>query len=173
MEHDFWFEIDHQITDDFRQKMLKVAKKVQYPRYGQYAKKDKERTMHGVSRNVPYLDVKPLLKCVNHLPHNVYLLHNPPHDPVPRHIDFVQYTKKRSSVSWYLSPSLDQFAPVDFFDAEDKKYTYYYKENAVILNTGSYIHSVTNNEHDRYMLQFAYEEPIEWVMENVKFKPMD
>ena len=115
MEHDFWFEIDHTITEDFRQKMLKIAKKTQYTRYGQYAKKDKERTMHGVSRNVAYLDIKPLLKCVNHLPHNVYLLHNPPYDPVPRHIDFVQYTRKRSSVSWYLSPSLDKFAPVDFF----------------------------------------------------------
>ena len=168
----FWYEIDHSITEEFRQKMLKVAKKTTYTRYGQYAKKDKEKTMHGISRNVGYLDIKPLLKCVNILPHNVYLLHNPPFDPVPRHIDFVQYTKKTSSVSWHLAPDLDVFAPVDFFDADENKHTYHYKNNAVILNTGEWIHSVTNNEYDRYMLQFAYEEPIDWVIENVRFTPM-
>lgn len=168
----FWYEIDHCLTDDYRKHMLKVAKKANYTRYGQHAKKDKERTMHGISRNVGYLDIKPLLKCVNILPHNVYLLHNPPYDPVPRHIDFVQYTKKTSSISWYLSPSLDMFAPVDFFDENENKHTYHYKNNAVILNTGEWIHSVTNNEHDRYMLQFAYEEPIDWVIENVRFTPM-
>ena len=44
----FWYEIDHSITEEFRQKMLKVAKKTTYTRYGQYAKKDKEKTMHGI-----------------------------------------------------------------------------------------------------------------------------
>jgi hypothetical protein len=81
---------------------------------------------------------------------------------IARHID--DSSNRASCLSIALLPSLDNFAPVTYYDRLDDNSpvseTYHYTMQPVILNTTK-VHAMYNNEHDRYVFQVQYAEPID------------
>jgi hypothetical protein len=78
------------------------------------------------------------------------------------HVD--DHQERTSCLSIALLPSLENFAPVTYYDklGDDAVITetYHYTEHPVILNTAN-VHAMYNNQHDRYVFQIQYQEPIE------------
>lgn len=78
------------------------------------------------------------------------------------HVD--DHSTRTSCLSIALSPSLDIFAPVLYYDkfGDDAVITetYHYTTNPVILNT-TLVHAMYNNDNDRYIFQIQYQEPID------------
>ena len=81
---------------------------------------------------------------------------------ISRHID--DSSNRTSCLSIALLPSLDKFAPVTYYEslASDSPITeiYHYTIYPVILNTMN-VHAMYNNEHNRYVFQVQYAEPID------------
>ena len=81
---------------------------------------------------------------------------------INRHTD--DSSNRASCLSIALMPSLDKFAPVTYYDSLKSDSliteTYHYTAQPVILNTTN-VHAMYNNEHDRYIFQIQYAEPIE------------
>jgi len=83
----------------------------------------------------------------------------PAYSNIEPHID--DNIQRSSCVTWALHPDLQNFAPVNFHDINKEIVeTVFYDKFPIILNTRA-IHSVQNNNFDRYTFQLCFSNSID------------
>jgi hypothetical protein len=123
-----------------------------------YKKLSDELTETGSARTliIPRDLVKKTIESISMEPTSVIVFWFIPGTTLVPHIDESRFGPRKSCLSWYLQPDMENFAPTLFYDDNDNIIgKYYYDEYGSILNTRMR-HGMINNNFHRYLLQLNY-----------------
>jgi hypothetical protein len=153
---EFFYRTNLKLLDDKTKLLRYIKSRITYHDRPTYAEKG-----HFRSYSIPEELVKNTLEAVEIPPAAISAFWFTPHSVIEPHVDYPcpyhdNWKIRKSCLTWALEPDYENFAPTIFHDDDNNKFYCHYDEHGVILNTRC-VHSMVNNEHNMYMLQFNYE----------------